>query len=95
VGSEMFIRYSITGIVGAAGGLGGFFLPTLMGATKDATGTYAAGLSVVAVAFLGGALTLLELGARWNVSWQPAVVRQSGIFCYRSVVRGLFGEETA
>jgi len=85
----------ITGIVGAAGGLGGFFLPTLMGATKDATGTYAAGLSIVAVAFLGGAFTLLELGARWNISWQPAVVKQSGIFCYRGLVRSLFGEETA
>jgi MFS transporter, NNP family, nitrate/nitrite transporter len=85
----------ITGIVGAAGGLGGFFLPTLMGAMKDATGTYATGLSMIAVAFVAGAVTLLELGARWNVQWQPAMVKQSGIFCYRGLVRGLFGEEAA
>ena len=85
----------ITGIVGAAGGLGGFFLPTMMGATKDATGTYAVGLSIVAFAFVAGTFTLLELGARWSLSWQPAVVKQSGIFCYRGLVRGLFGEEAA
>ena len=34
----------VTGIVGAAGGLGGFFLPTLLGMTRDYTGGYAAGL---------------------------------------------------
>ena len=28
----------ITGVVGAAGGLGGFFLPSMLGAAKDATG---------------------------------------------------------
>ena len=33
----------VTGIVGAAGGLGGFFLPTLLGMTRDYTGGYAAG----------------------------------------------------
>ena len=34
----------VTGIVGAAGGLGGFFLPTLLGMTSDVTGGYAPGL---------------------------------------------------
>ena len=33
----------VTGIVGAAGGLGGFFLPSMLGAAKDATGSYATG----------------------------------------------------
>ena len=32
-----------TGIVGAAGGLGGFFPPLVMGVVKDQFGTYAAG----------------------------------------------------
>ena len=83
----------ITGVVGAAGGLGGFLLPTMMGATKDATGTYAVGLSILALAFVAGAIVLLELGTRWSVRWQSGVVKQSGIFSYRGVVRGLFGEE--
>ena len=30
-----------TGVIGAVGGLGGFFLPTLLGAVKQATGSYA------------------------------------------------------
>jgi MFS transporter, NNP family, nitrate/nitrite transporter len=83
----------ITGVVGAAGGLGGFFLPTMMGAVKDATGTYASGLALVAAAFFVGAVVLLELGTRWNTRWHSHAVRQSGIFCYRGAVRGLFGEE--
>jgi len=33
----------ISGIVGAAGGLGGFFPPIVMGAVRDATGNYALG----------------------------------------------------
>ena len=34
----------VTGVVGAAGGLGGFFLPTLLGSVKDLTGQYTLGL---------------------------------------------------
>ncbi len=85
----------VTGIVGAAGGLGGFFLPSALGATRDVTGTYRMGLTWCAGAFLIGALVLLELGARWNARWQPHAAKQAGIFCYRGVVRGLLGQETA
>ena len=77
----------ITGIVGAAGGLGGFFLPSMLGAAKDATGTYAMACSFFAAAFLVGSLVLLELGTRWTVRWQPHAVQRSGIFSYRERVR--------
>jgi MFS transporter, NNP family, nitrate/nitrite transporter len=77
----------ITGIVGAAGGLGGFFLPSMLGAVKDATGTYAPGLMLLAAAFFGGAVLLLQLGSVWSVRWRPQAIKQSGIFCYREVVR--------
>ncbi len=46
---------AVTGVVGAAGGLGGFFPPILMGIVKSATGSYALGfglLAVVAIACL-------------------------------------------
>ena len=46
---------AVTGVVGAAGGLGGFFPPIVMGIVKSATGGYALGfalLAVVAVACL-------------------------------------------
>ena len=76
----------ITGVVGAAGGLGGFFLPSILGVVKDATGSYSPGLLLFAGAFLLGALALLELGTRWSRSWRPDAVKQSGVFCYRAVV---------
>jgi NNP family nitrate/nitrite transporter-like MFS transporter len=77
----------VTGIVGAAGGLGGFFLPSVLGAAKDSTGTYAVGLMACAAAFMAGSFVLLELGAWWNARWQPHAVQRSGIFSYRERVR--------
>jgi NNP family nitrate/nitrite transporter-like MFS transporter len=82
----------ITGVVGAAGGLGGFFLPSMLGAAKDATGTYSLGLLLLAGGFLVGALALLQLGTVWMQRWQPAAAKQAGIFCYRGLVRELRGE---
>jgi MFS transporter, NNP family, nitrate/nitrite transporter len=76
----------ITGVVGAAGGLGGFFLPSILGALKDATGTYGAGLLLVALAFAVGTIVLLELGTRWTTRWEERAIKQAGLFSYRTVV---------
>ena len=38
-----------SGFIGAAGGLGGFFLPFWFGLLKDVTGTYASGFLVFVV----------------------------------------------
>ena len=54
---------AVTGIVGAAGGLGGFFPPLVMGVVKDATGEYVMGfVLLVAFAWLcaGQALAVRE-----------------------------------
>jgi NNP family nitrate/nitrite transporter-like MFS transporter len=51
----------VTGIVGCAGGLGGFFPPLVLGYVKDATQTYALGfvfLAIVAVICLGVLIVL-------------------------------------
>ena len=58
-----------TGVVGAAGGLGGFLLPSLMGLLKDLTGSYGAGFLCFGLAGLGclGLLRLVQQG--WHVSW--------------------------
>jgi MFS transporter, NNP family, nitrate/nitrite transporter len=76
-----------TGIIGAAGGLGGFFLPSMLGAIKDATGSYGPGLALLAVAFVGGALALLQLGSVWASRWDDAIADRSGVFCYRDAIR--------
>lgn len=85
----------VTGIVGAAGGLGGFFLPSMLGAVRDVAGTYAPGLLLLAFAFLAGAAGLLHVGSAWAAQWQAASVKQSGIFCYREVVREWRGQQAA
>ncbi|MEK8022206.1 MAG: nitrate/nitrite transporter [Candidatus Hydrogenedentota bacterium] len=59
----------VTGIVGAAGGIGGFFLPTLMGVLKDLTGSYASGFMWFAA---GSALCVGMLYSAqriWTSSW--------------------------
>lgn len=52
---------SVTGVVGAAGGLGGFFPPLLMGTVQGITGDYSIGFVLLAVA------ALLALGYTWLV----------------------------
>ena len=38
---------------------------------------------------------LLQLGTRWTKRWRPDATRQAGIFCYRDLVKAMFGGETA
>jgi MFS transporter, NNP family, nitrate/nitrite transporter len=85
----------VTGLVGAAGGLGGFFLPTLLGAARDLTGSYTSGLLLFAAVFAVGTIVLLELGGRWTDRWPARAVEQSGVFCYRSALRALGGDRAA
>jgi NNP family nitrate/nitrite transporter-like MFS transporter len=51
----------VTGVVGAAGGLGGFFPPLLMGVVKSATGGYALGFVLLAAVALGCLAVLARL----------------------------------
>lgn len=48
---------AVTGIVGAAGGLGGFFPPLVMGTVRDATGSYSIGFALLAL-FAAGCLAV-------------------------------------
>ncbi|MBO0795554.1 MAG: hypothetical protein J2P36_32075, partial [Ktedonobacteraceae bacterium] len=65
-----------TGIIGAAGGLGGFFLPTLLGSIKQFTGSFASGLFLLALIALA-ALVILRLlmifQEGWRLSWSLPV----------------------
>ena len=47
---------AMTGIVGAAGGLGGFLLPSALGLAKGLTGSFSLGLAGFAAAALAAAL---------------------------------------
>jgi len=50
---------SVTGLVGAAGGLGGFFPPLVLGAVRQATGSFAPGFALL------GAFALVCLALLW------------------------------
>ncbi len=82
----------LTGLVGAAGGLGGFFLPFLLGAVKQRTGQYSGGIFLFAAAFFVAVLALLHLGTIWRSSWREAAIARAGIFSYRNLVRGPVSE---
>jgi NNP family nitrate/nitrite transporter-like MFS transporter len=73
----------ITGIVGAAGGLGGFFLPSILGALKDISGSYGTGLMCIAALMAASVFVLLEFGVHWNLTWSQAALKRTQIFSYR------------
>ncbi len=57
----------VTGIVGAAGGLGGFVLPIVLGVLKQTLGSFGGGFLAFALAGgLGGALTLASVSRGWQ-----------------------------
>ncbi len=58
-----------TGILGAAGGLGGFLLTNLMGSTRQLFDSYAVGLVGFTMIVLGALLVLARVQARWVGQW--------------------------
>ena len=52
---------SVTGLVGAAGGLGGFVPPLVMSSVYDSTGSYGIGLVLLALVAVGCLLLTLTL----------------------------------
>lgn len=59
----------ITGIVGAAGGIGGFFVPNILGTLKQITGTYTPGFMVYAGIGLAGLVIVLLAKRSWQKAW--------------------------
>lgn len=63
---------SVTGLVGAAGGLGGFFPPLVLGVIKEATGSYTLGFALLSL-FAAGCFVLVRARPRFKgVAAQPA-----------------------
>ena len=72
---------AVTGVVGAAGGLGGFFPPLVMALVKSATGSYALGFILMAVV---AAISLLVLRAQHppeeaDAATEPAEPRTAAV----------------
>jgi MFS transporter, NNP family, nitrate/nitrite transporter len=59
----------VTGLVGMAGGVGGFYLASSLGLSKQFTGSYQTGFLIFAALALGALFTLLRVERRWRTDW--------------------------
>jgi NNP family nitrate/nitrite transporter-like MFS transporter len=59
----------ITGLVGAAGGLGGFVLPTVLGSRRQVTQSYGVGFLAFALIGASGAVALVFVGRTWETTF--------------------------
>jgi MFS transporter, NNP family, nitrate/nitrite transporter len=69
----------LTGLVGAAGGFGGFLLPSLLGLMKDLSGSFSTGFMILSGAFLAGSLALLYLKNVWTRTWPADAALRAGL----------------
>jgi NNP family nitrate/nitrite transporter-like MFS transporter len=69
----------ITGIVGAAGGLGGFLLPSLLGSVKQFTGSFGLGFLLLASVAACGLISLLGLRRTWRRTWPVESLFRAGL----------------
>ena len=63
----------MTGLVGMAGGIGGFYLASSLGFAKQATGSYGAGFLIFAALALVALVGLTGVKRRWRTTWGAAV----------------------
>jgi NNP family nitrate/nitrite transporter-like MFS transporter len=75
----------LTGIVGAAGGFGGFLLPSLLGTIKDRAGSFAFGFGLFAFGAVLAAALLAQIGRVWRSRWNAQAARRAGLFPTREL----------
>lgn len=62
----------MTGLVGMAGGVGGFYLASSLGFSRQLTGSYAIGLAIFALLALAALAGLTAVKMRWRTTWGAA-----------------------
>ena len=65
----------VTGIVGAAGGVGGFFLPAILGTLKAWTGTFASGFITFGCIGIVAAVAMTFVGRAWTAGFLTGAER--------------------
>lgn len=70
----------MAGIVGAAGGFGGFLLPAVLGAIKDRSGTFGLGFALFAAGTLVAVAMITGIGRVWRSQWSDESARRAGLF---------------
>jgi len=59
----------MTGLVGMAGGVGGFYLASSLGYSKQVTGSYQAGFLIFAALAIAALIGLTAVKQRWRTTW--------------------------
>ena len=59
----------MTGLVGMAGGVGGFYLASSLGYSKQVTGSYQAGFLIFAALAIAALIGLTAVKKRWRTTW--------------------------
>ena len=62
----------MTGLVGMAGGIGGFYLASSLGWSRQATGSYQWGFVVFALLAVAALVGLTKVKTRWRTTWGAA-----------------------
>jgi NNP family nitrate/nitrite transporter-like MFS transporter len=69
----------MTGLVGMAGGIGGFYLASSLGYSKQFTGSYQAGFLVFACLALLALTGLTAVKRRWVTTWGAPLVTAASV----------------
>jgi len=69
----------MTGLVGMAGGIGGFYLASSLGYAKQVTGSYQLGFLIFAVLALVALMGLNAVKTRWRTTWGTATVAMAKV----------------
>ena len=64
----------MTGIIGAAGGIGGFYLPVVMGIAKESTGSYQVGFTTFGILAAVAFALVVVLHRQWLAWSAPGTV---------------------
>ena len=59
----------VTGLVGMTGGIGGFYLASTLGLSKQTTGTFQLGFLGFACLALVALIALTAVSAKWRATW--------------------------
>lgn len=68
----------MTGIVGAAGGLGGYALPLILGNMYKTTGSYSLGFITIGMVAVLALILLLVMQLKWRYTWLSLQTKRSG-----------------
>lgn len=69
----------MTGLVGMAGGIGGFYLASSLGYSKQLTGSYQIGLTIFASLAVVALIGLSMVKTRWRTTWGSAALTTAKI----------------